>query len=452
MPQEGELITPTSSGPQRGVVNEGADCADPPDSLYSHESGGVERPWWQRRLFVQEPTLFGPWDGVFTTVMLNIFGVIVFLRMGWIVGTAGVANSILLLIICASLALISVFSAIGIVERCQIQNGGIYFLISHVLGSRMGGAVGLIYALGQAVATGLVAVGFGESVAHLLGTESRAMVKAVAIITIIVLTAVNTAGVSWVVRLQIVLLFCLGLAVLDFVLGALFTSNPDEHVFRWSMQRLRENEQPNYLSVNCTQFNNQTTTVLPASSFFTVFGVFFANFLGVLAGVNMSGDLKNPHESIPLGEISAVGVSSTICFIFIMILGSTCQRMALLCDNMISEKVALTGIFFLLGLYICSLSSTIGSLLGTPRVLQGIAADGIIPILRPLAQGVGPNDNPLFACYVLMGVASVFVLLGDLNRLAILSTMPFLITYAFVNYSYVSLAMSYDLAHVSEAT
>ena len=38
-----------------------------------------------RRLFVQEPTLFGPWDGVFTTVMLNIFGVIVFLRMGWIV-------------------------------------------------------------------------------------------------------------------------------------------------------------------------------------------------------------------------------------------------------------------------------------------------------------------------------------------------------------------------------
>ncbi|VDL75673.1 unnamed protein product [Nippostrongylus brasiliensis] len=53
---------------------------------------------------------------------------------------------------------------------------------------------------------------------------------------------------------------------------------------------------------------------------------------------------------------------------------------------------------------------------------------------------------------VLMAIASVFVLLGDLNQLAILSTMPFLITYAFVNYAYVSLAMSYDLAHISHAT
>ncbi|PIO65801.1 Ion channel, partial [Teladorsagia circumcincta] len=64
-------------------------------------------------------------------------------------GTAGVANAILLLIFCTALALITVFSAIGIVERCQIQSGGIYFLVSHVLGGRLGGAVGLIYALGQ---------------------------------------------------------------------------------------------------------------------------------------------------------------------------------------------------------------------------------------------------------------------------------------------------------------
>ncbi|KAK6048937.1 hypothetical protein COOONC_13558, partial [Cooperia oncophora] len=81
--------------------------------------------------------------------MVNIFGIIVFLRMGWIVGTAGVGNAILLLIFCTALALITVFSAIGIVERCKIQSGGIYFLVSHVLGGRLGGAVALIYALGQ---------------------------------------------------------------------------------------------------------------------------------------------------------------------------------------------------------------------------------------------------------------------------------------------------------------
>ncbi|ETN71038.1 amino acid permease [Necator americanus] len=465
-----------------------------PDSLYAHETREENIPWWQsnavkknviasiksllkntfirfsliyafssRNFLLNQPVLFGTWDGVFTTVMVNIFGIIVFLRMGWIVGTAGVANAILLLAICTALAMITVFSAIGIVERCQIQSGGIYFLVSHVLGGRLGGAVGLIYALGQAVATGLVAVGFAESVAHLFDSESRVFTKVIAIATLLLLTVsairsgitisripvINTAGVSWVVRLQLLLLGFLALAVLDFLLGALFTSDPSHGISRFSYARLRENADPFYSAVNCTPIGFDR--LIPNQSFFTVFGVFFANFLGVLAGVNMSGDLKDPHKSIPLGELSAVGVSSSVCFLFIMILGATGDRLSLICDNLISEKVALTGFLFMIGLYICSLSSTIGSLLGTPRVLQGIAAEGIIPILNPLAQGSGPNKNPVLAGIVLMAVASVFVLLGDLNQLAILSTMPFLITYAFVNYAYVSLAMSYDLATISHA-
>ncbi|WKX96016.1 hypothetical protein Q1695_012462 [Nippostrongylus brasiliensis] len=421
-----------------------------PDSLYAHETREENMPWWQRNFLLNQPVLFGTWDGVFTTVMVNIFGIIVFLRMGWIVGTAGVANAILLLAFCTALALITVFSAIGIVERCQIQSGGIYFLVSHVLGGRLGGAVGLIYALGQAVATGLVAVGFAESVAHLFDSESRTLTKVIAIATLALLTAINTAGVSWVVRLQLLLLGFLALAVVDFLLGALFTSDPSHGISRFSYARLRENAEPMYQQVNCTPVGFER--IIPEQSFFTVFGVFFANFLGVLAGVNMSGDLKDPHKSIPLGELSAVGVSSSVCFLFIMILGATGDRLSLICDNLISEKVALTGVLFMIGLYICSLSSTIGSLLGTPRVLQGIAAEGIIPVLNPLAQGSGANKNPVLAGMVLMAIASVFVLLGDLNQLAILSTMPFLITYAFVNYAYVSLAMSYDLAHISHAT
>ncbi|VDO79777.1 unnamed protein product [Heligmosomoides polygyrus] len=137
--------------------------------------------------------------------------------------------------------------------------------------------------------------------------------------------------------------------------------------------------------------------------------------------------------------------SSSVCFVFIMILGATGDRLSLLCDNLISEKVALTGVLFMIGLYICSLSSTIGSLLGTPRVLQGIAAEGIIPVLNPLAQGSGANKNPVLAGVVLMAVASVFVLLGDLNQLAILSTMPFLITYADEGSKYGSMQKVGDL-------
>lgn len=161
---------------------------EPADSLYSQEVNEAA-PWWQKNLLnLNQPVLFGTWDGVFTTVMVNIFGIIVFLRMGWIVGTAGVADSILLLIICTSLALITVFSAIGIVDRTHIKSGGIYFLISHVLGGRLGGAVGVMYALGQAVATGLVSVGFAESVAHLFDSESKLLTKGIAILTLALLT------------------------------------------------------------------------------------------------------------------------------------------------------------------------------------------------------------------------------------------------------------------------
>ncbi|CAI4221415.1 unnamed protein product [Auanema sp. JU1783] len=420
---------------------------EPMDSIYSQEVP-EDKPWWQRTLMNDEKVRLGTWDGVFATVMVNIFGIIIFLRMGWIVGTAGVDQAIFQLAICTTLSMITVFSAIGIIERCQIKGGGVYSLIAHVLGSRIGGAVAIIYTLGQAVATALVAVGLGESLAHFFGTESKVFVKFIAIVTLAALTGINAAGVLWVVRLQLLMLFCLAMAVLDFGLGFLFTSDEEHGVYRVSSARLQLNSQPHYDAVNCT--NIGIDRQIPSQTFFTVFGVFFANFLGILAGVNMSGDLKEPKKSIPLGELSAVAVSSFICFIMILILGSVADRYYLLCDYLIEEKVSLTKMFFLLGLYLCSLSSTIGSLLGTPRVLQGIASEGIIPALNPLAQASGTNSNPIVASIVLMTVASLFVLLADLNKLAILSTMPFLLTYAYVNYAYVSLAMSYDIVHYEQ--
>jgi len=45
--------------------------------------------------------------------------------------------------------LTSVMSAVGICERCRMESGGVYFLIAHVLGSRIGGAIGLLYVFGQ---------------------------------------------------------------------------------------------------------------------------------------------------------------------------------------------------------------------------------------------------------------------------------------------------------------
>ena len=98
---------------------------------------------------VSERTLFGTWDGVFTSCLINIFGVIVFLRTGWIVAEAGIGHAALIVLAAVALILVAVLAAIGICERCHVQSGGVYFLISHVLGARRGAAIGIMYIFGQ---------------------------------------------------------------------------------------------------------------------------------------------------------------------------------------------------------------------------------------------------------------------------------------------------------------
>ena len=106
-------------------------------------------PWWLSHFLVSERTLFGTWDGVFTSCLINIFGVIVFLRTGWIVAEAGIGHAALIVLAAVALILVAVLAAIGICERCHVQSGGVYFLISHVLGARRGAAIGIMYIFGQ---------------------------------------------------------------------------------------------------------------------------------------------------------------------------------------------------------------------------------------------------------------------------------------------------------------
>lgn len=119
-----------------------------------------QKPWWKSNFFISEPVLFGQWDGVFTSCLINIFGVIVFLRSGWIVAQAGILSATSIVLATVSIALISVLSAVGICERCRMESGGVYFLLAHVLGSRFGGSIGLVYCFGQVLILRLVEASF----------------------------------------------------------------------------------------------------------------------------------------------------------------------------------------------------------------------------------------------------------------------------------------------------
>lgn len=388
---------------------------------------------WRTHFFISQPTLFGKWDGVFTSCMVNIFGVIVFLRSGWIVAEAGILHAIVVVLCSVGIALISVLSAIGIVERIRVETGGVYFLIANTLGSRFGGSLGLLYCFGQAVGCALNVLGFGESMAGLFGFGHNAWaVRGFAAAAVILLGTINVAGVKWVVKLQFALLIILLLSALDFMVGS-FITEPEETGFQgWGSGNFIENLWPDY-------------TRKEGISLFSVFGVFFPTITGVLSGINMSGDLRAPTTDIPNGTLAALSTSTFLYMVFMIFLGATVQRETLRTDFMIASHVSAINFLLLAGIYVSSMSSCLGAMYGTPRVLQSIANESVIPGMGKLGAGRGPNKVPLNAMGIVAIVVIAFVTVGDINTLAPIVTMPFLLTYACIDYSYFALAQTFDI-------
>ncbi|XP_054980475.1 solute carrier family 12 member 8 [Sorex araneus] len=404
----------------------------PPVQELFHEAARQEalarpQPWWRIQLFVWEPVLFGTWDGVFTSCMINIFGVVLFLRTGWLVGNTGVLVGMVLVSFVVLVALITVLSGIGVAEHCGVGSGGVYSMISSVLGGRMGGTVGLLYVFGQCVAGAMYITGFAESISDLLSLRDIWAVRGISLAVLLALLGINLAGVKWIIRLQLLLLLLLAVSTLDFVVGSFSHLDPEHGFVGYSPDLLWNNTLPRYS---------------PGESFFTVFGVFFPAATGVMAGFNMAGDLREPAASIPLGSLAAVGVSWFLYMVFAFLLGAICTREALRYDFMIAEKVSLVGALFLLGLYISSLASCMGGLYGAPRILQCIAQEKVVPTLACLGQGKGPNKTPVAAICLTSVVTMAFVLVGQVNVLAPIVTINFMLTYVTVDYSYFSLSMS----------
>ncbi|KAM9032163.1 solute carrier family 12 member 8 [Sarcophilus harrisii] len=386
------------------------------------------QPWWKIQLFVWEPVLFGTWDGVFTSCMINIFGVVLFLRTGWLVGNTGVLMGMVLVSFVILVALLTVVSGIGVSERCSLGSGGVYSMMSSVLGGKLGGTFGLLYVFGQCVAGAMYITGFAESISDLLGLRNIWAVRSISLAVLLGLLGINLAGVKWIVRLQLLLLFLLAVSTLDFVVGSFTHLDPDHGFVGYTPEVLQNNTLPDYS---------------PGESFFTVFGVFFPAATGVMAGFNMGGDLREPESNIPVGSLAAVGISWFLYIIFVFLLGAICTRESLRYDFMIAEKVSLVGFLFLLGLYISSLASCMGGLYGAPRILQCIAQEKVIPALTFLGHGRGRNKTPVAAICLTSLVTMAFIFVGQVNVLAPIVTINFMLTYIAIDYSYFSLSMSH---------
>ncbi|CAN8018061.1 unnamed protein product, partial [Ixodes persulcatus] len=346
-------------------------------------------------------------------------------------GNAGVEQAVVMVLVTVSVCSLAVLAGIGICERCHLDSGGIHVLLSHILGARVGGAASLIYCFGQAVSSALHVMGFAESMGQLLKFHEDPWIqRGIATALVVLLLGINVAGVKWVVRLQFALLIILLMAALDFAVGTFISYDAEHGVTGYSVSTFRNNSAPRYEE---------------HQNWFTVFGVFFPAMTGVFAGINMSDDLRNPVQDVPVGTMAAVGTCLFLYLVFVLGLASTCQRWALTTDYLIAEKASAIGVMVLSGLYISSMSACLGALYLTPRILQSMANDGILPFSRQLSLGKGPNRVPVVALVLFALVTFLFILVGQVNTLAPIVTIPFLLTYACVEYAYFSMAMTYDM-------
>ena len=104
--------------------------------------------------------------------MLNIWGVILFIRISWVVAHAGIGFAFLIIILASTVTTITSLSMSAICTNGEVKGGGTYYMISRSLGPEFGGSIGIIFAIANAVAIAMYSVGFAETLKEIFTVSS----------------------------------------------------------------------------------------------------------------------------------------------------------------------------------------------------------------------------------------------------------------------------------------
>lgn len=353
-------------------------------------------------------TKFGTFGGVFTPCTLTILGVIMFLRFGQVVGQAGVFFAVLIVVISKLITTFTTLSLSAIATNTRVKGGGAYYLISRSLGVEFGGAIGVVFYLAQAISVAMYVIGFTESFVATFPSLEKYSMQIATFVNLLTFMCVYI-GAGWTIKVQYFILAILGASLASFYIGA-FGS--------FDMAILQTNLSPNYLE---------------GESLFTMFALFFPAVTGIMAGANMSGDLSNPSKSIPSGTLGAVFATAIVYLSLAVLLGAVRPHEDLVSNNMIMNEIAVWPIVIVAGVFAATLSSALGSMMGAPRILQAFAKDEVFKSLKFFGSGAGVSREPRRATVLTMVVAQCCIFLGDLNAIAPIITMFFMITYGLLN-------------------
>nr|QCG86252.1 Na+/K+/2Cl- cotransporter [Cypridopsis vidua] len=427
--------------------------------------------------------------GVFLPCLLNIWGVMLFLRLTWVMGQGGVFAGIGLLTLCNLVTFITALSVSAVSTNGQIKGGGIYYMISRSLGAEFGGAIGLMFTVANCIACSMHTIGFCEAVQEMLRTDFKTFIvddakndiRIVGVIALIACLIIVIVGMQWVARIQVVLLVMLLAAQVSVITGAAIGPyNDDQRAqgflgFHWDV--FVSNFAPKFSVTDGVQH-----------SFFSVFAVYFPAVTGIVAGANLSGDLKDPGYAIPLGTLAAIAGTYFSYVLLGLISAASVMRVAsgnitelympqmmpnstvmptpmpfignvtptlsipelmasrafqcedieckfgLLYNYQTMTMMSSWGPMIYIGCFAASLSSAIATLCSAPRVLQAMAQDKLYPGIGPFGVGFGSSNDPVRGTILSFVVAVGFLLIAELNAVGTLTSNFYLAAYSLVNF------------------
>ncbi len=369
-----------------------------------------------RRLISESDTerkKFGTFGGVFTPTLLTILGVIMYLREGWVIGNAGILGGVAIILLSFAITICTGLSMSSITTNIRIGAGGAYAIVSQSLGLEVGGSLGIPRYLSQALAITMYIFGFREGWLWVFPSHHPFLVD---MVVFVMLWGIAYKSADLAIKTQYVIMAVIGASLVSIAIAA----------YQGSMQ---------YDAADVGlwgSFQGAPEDNFGGTTFWTVFAVFFPAATGIMAGANMSGDLKDPRRSIPIGTMAAIGASLVIYLALAYWIARSATPEELVSNYYVMVEKAAWGPAVVAGLFGATFSSALASMVGAGRILQAMGEHRILPGSRwlgTLTRGGEPRNSML----VTGGIVFATLLLRDLNAVAPLITMFFLITYAMLN-------------------
>ncbi|MCB0532975.1 MAG: amino acid permease [Lewinellaceae bacterium] len=415
---------------------------------------------------------------VFFTAISTILGAVMFLRFGFAVGNVGFLGTLAIILIGHAVTIPTAMAIAEIATNQKVEGGGEYYIVSRSFGLVIGSTIGIALYLSQAISVAFYIIAFTEAftalfawIMHtyllppwliwLLEQKQTIGIPALLGLTYIMLTKGADLGV----KTLYAVVATLGIALLAFFVGQTdYAKNTDFDPMA-TVTDAAKMEEPQMIGLTDTTTTTTTTTVVPLKDttdagyhgpvigpapatpppappasplipigFFTVFAIIFPAFTGMTAGVGLSGDLKDPGRSIPLGTMAATLTGMCIYVFIAYQLAASASPVALAdTSKLVMADIAWQGWWLIpIGLAAATISSALGSIMVAPRTLQAIARDQIFPtpkINEWLSEGKGANDEPFNSTVVTVAIAGAFVLMGALDMVAQVISMFFMVTY-----------------------